>query len=348
MTEQSGAERQNGAEQSARAERSGWGTRVAIVVSLLCIALVWLLGCVWSYEEQSGYATLKGFRIPWLLPLVLDGLAFSLAAVAFAASLDGRPALFARVATVAAVASSATSNGAFAWQRSGGDIGTLALAAGVPIAANLAFEVLLVEIRKQVMRRRGIPVPVALPYPRWQQMLLSPFRTFGQWRRLVLAATDLAPLFAAAQSAAKTEPEHSGDRSAPVAPAPAPVETPAEQSAPSQPEAQPERSAPPAPVRPAVRKSAPSRRSAPATPLHLVGAPHSPTARADAGTLRGRYGDALPERGAHALVQDEFGWGGSKATNAIKAYRERADVAPPRPGDEDDQEREPVLATATA
>lgn len=315
MTERSGAERQTRAMQSARAERNGWATQAAITISLLCIALVWLAGCVWSFEEQSGYATLKGFRIPWLLPLVLDGLAFSLAAVAFAASLDGRPALFARVATVVAVASSATSNGAFAWQRSGGDIGTLALAAGVPVAANLAFEVLLVEIRKQVMRSRGVPARVSLPYPRWQQMFLSPFKTFAQWRRLVLAALDLAPLFAAAQSAANPTPPPQ-EQSAPE-PGPVPAGIPTERSAPTRRQRD---------------------RSTPTAALHIVGAQHSPAARRDAGALRERYGDALPERGAHGLLGRELGWGGSRATNAIKAYRARADMTSPRSDTEDKEQ----------
>lgn len=339
MAEQN-AERQSGAEQNTGAERSTGGTRLAVVISLLCIAGVWAFGCVWSFEEQSDFAALLGFRIPWILPVVLDGLAFSLAAVAFAASLDGRSALVARLVMVLAVASSASSNGAFAWQRSGGNHTTLAVSVGIPIAANLAFEVLLVEIRKQVMRRRGIPAPVALPYPRWQQMVLSPFRTFWQWRRLVLAALDLAPLFEAAQSAAKIAPEQSD-----TTPVPA---LPTEPSAPALAEPQTEQNVPARPAVPPLRKSTPPSRSASTTALRLVGAEHSPTAIADAKVLRERYENALPERGAHKVVQSELGWGGSKATNAIKAYRERADVARPRSDDEDnDSERVPALATAT-
>jgi hypothetical protein len=185
---------------------TGWWTRLPLRIALAAVALVWVFGCVWSFREQTGFAESKHFRIPELLPLVVDGLAISLAAVAWAASLDGRPAIFARLATAVGVAGSAASNGAFAWERSRADTGTVLLAVAVPVAANLAFEVLLAESRRQVLRRRGLPTPVAVPYPRLVRICLAPWSTFWQWRGLVLAATDLVPLFAAANDAAGAPP----------------------------------------------------------------------------------------------------------------------------------------------
>jgi hypothetical protein len=158
--------------------------------ALTGVALVWLLGCVWSFEEQTNFAAAKGFTLPWLLPLVIDGLAAAMAGVAYAASLDARPAIPARIATALAVAASATSNGAWAYERAGTDAGTVALAVGIPVAANLAFEVLLSELRRQIQRRRGQRPPVAIPYPRIIRIVLSPFKTFVTWRRLVLEITD--------------------------------------------------------------------------------------------------------------------------------------------------------------
>lgn len=158
--------------------------------ALTGVTAVWLLGCVWSFQEQTHFAAAKGFTVAWLLPLVIDGLAAAMAGVAYAAGLDARPAVPARVATALAVAASAGSNAAWAWERSGADRGTVALAIGIPVAANLAFEVLLSELRRQVQRRRGQAPPVAVPYPRVIRFVLAPISTFIVWRRLVLELTD--------------------------------------------------------------------------------------------------------------------------------------------------------------
>jgi len=159
--------------------------------ALLAVSTVWILGCVWSYQEQSAFAASKGFTFPHLLPLVIDGFAVSMAGVAWAASLDARPAIPARLATIIAVAASSTSNGAWAYLRAHHDTTTVILGITVPIAANLAFEVLLAELRRQVQRRRGLPPPVAIPYPRLIRIALAPFNTFRTWRTLVLELTAL-------------------------------------------------------------------------------------------------------------------------------------------------------------
>ncbi|MDT7773414.1 MAG: hypothetical protein QOC67_2338, partial [Pseudonocardiales bacterium] len=157
--------------------------------ALFAVGSVWILGCVWSYQEQSAFAASKGFTFPHLLPLVIDGFAVSMAGVAWAASLDARPAIPARLATLVAVAASSASNGVWAYLRANHDMVTVVLGVTVPIAANLAFEVLLAELRRQVQRRRGLPPPVAVPYPRMIRIVLAPWQTFRTWRAVVLEIT---------------------------------------------------------------------------------------------------------------------------------------------------------------
>jgi len=173
---------------------SRWARALAalpIGLALTLVAGVWAAGAVWSFEEQTAYARSLGFHLPELLPLVLDGMAVAMAAVAWAASLDARPAVLARAGTALAIAASAASNGAWAWTRTGaGDTQTVILAAGVPVVAMAAFEVLLAEVRRQVLRRRGQPGPVAITYPRLIRLVLAPWSTLRVWRALVLAATD--------------------------------------------------------------------------------------------------------------------------------------------------------------
>jgi hypothetical protein len=114
-----------------------------------------------------------------------------MAGVSWAASLDARPAIAARLATVIAVSASSASNGTWAYLRAYHDLTTVALGIAVPIAANLAFEVLLAELRRQVQRSRGLPAPVAVPYPRLIRFVLSPWQTFCAWRVIVLEITAL-------------------------------------------------------------------------------------------------------------------------------------------------------------
>lgn len=159
--------------------------------SLVAVGVVWLLGCVWSFQEQSAFAASKGFAFPHLLPLVIDGFAVSMAGVSWAASLDARPAIPARLATVVAVGASSASNGVWAYLRTHHDLVTVVLGVAVPVAANLAFEVLLAELRRQVQRRRGLPPPVAVPYPRLIRLLLAPWQTIRTWRTLVLEITSM-------------------------------------------------------------------------------------------------------------------------------------------------------------
>jgi len=159
--------------------------------ALLAVAAVWLLGAVWSFDEQRAFAAAKGFSLPYLLPLVIDGFAVAVAGVAWAASLDARPALAARFATLIAVLASAGSNGAWAWLRTEKDLAAVVLGVAVPITANLAFEVLLAELRRRIQRDRGLPPPVAVPYPRLVRLALAPVQTFRSWREMVLELTSL-------------------------------------------------------------------------------------------------------------------------------------------------------------
>jgi hypothetical protein len=167
-----------------------------MALALTGVLVVVVAGDVWSFREQTDLARDLAFDVPWLLPVVLDGLAAALAAVAFAASLDGRPALGARLGTALAVTASAASNLSAAALRLGTesprDRIALAIAAGIPVAANLAWEVILGELRRQVMRRRGLPAPVPVPWPRVVRVVLAPVSTLRSWRRVVLGLTDPA------------------------------------------------------------------------------------------------------------------------------------------------------------
>lgn len=162
-----------------------------LCIALVTIAGVWAAGAVWSFGEQTLFARAKHFDIPQLLPLVLDGFAVAMASVAWASSMDGRSAGFARCGTLVAIAGSATSNSVWAWERAA-DVTTVVIAAAVPVVSGAAFEVLLGEIRHTVQRSRGLPVPVPITGPRPIRLILSPWKTFAAWRRLVLAATDPA------------------------------------------------------------------------------------------------------------------------------------------------------------
>ena len=167
-----------------------------MALALIGVFLVVACGDVWSFREQTDLARELDFDVPQLLPVVLDGLAASLAAVAFAASLDGRPAIGARLGTGLAIAASSSSNLAAAALRMGADTASdrvaLAIAAGIPVAANLAWEVILGEMRRQVMRRRGMPAPVPVPWPRVIRVILAPISTIRVWRGIVLGLTDPA------------------------------------------------------------------------------------------------------------------------------------------------------------
>jgi hypothetical protein len=263
--------------------------------SLLAVGVVWLLGCAWSFQEQSAFAAAKGFTFPHLLPLVIDGFAVSMAGVSWAASLDGRPAIAARVATVVAVSTSSASNGVWAYLRAHHDPATVALGVAVPIAANIAFEVLLAELRRQVQRRRGLPPPVAVPYPRLIRLVLAPWPTFRAWRTMVLAITatehtQTAPhtaqldtaqpdsaqsgdLGAAPRQAGESAPEITAERRPGVASTPSPVPVPLSpmaRAAVTEPPPAPPATIPPAANHPPRHLAKPAPRRAPVKPARAT------------------------------------------------------------------------------
>jgi hypothetical protein len=53
---------------------------------------------------------------------------------------------------------------------------------------------------------------------------------------------------------------------------------------------------------------------------------HSTMAIADAAAIRAEYPDGLPDRGAQRKLRDELGWHSGKATNALRAYQDQADL----------------------
>lgn len=195
-------------------------------LALFFVAAVWAAGAAWSYDEQRSFADHLGFLLPWLLPLTIDGFAFSLAGVAYAAALDGRAAIQARLMTAVAIGASSASNATWAALRFGDGPNTLdgealaavVIAAAVPVASLISFEVLLGELRRAVWRRRGEPAPPAIPVLRPVRLALAPRVAFTEWRAEVLRRTTPTPV------AEGGEPSATGQPASPVATSPAPGE----------------------------------------------------------------------------------------------------------------------------
>ncbi|WP_322755985.1 DUF2637 domain-containing protein [Frankia sp. Cas3] len=160
-----------------------------LLLALVLVAAVWAAGCVWSFEEQRTFAHRLGFHVDWLLPTVADGLPVAMAAVAFAAAVNGRAATAARLGTLLAVGGSVASNALNAATRTHGDRTTIVVAAAIPVLAGIAFEVLLGELRKQVLHRRGLATPAPIPTLRPVRLVLSPRTAWTEWRTAVLLAT---------------------------------------------------------------------------------------------------------------------------------------------------------------
>lgn len=318
---------------------------------------VFVAGAVWSFREQTALARSAGFHVPELLPLVIDGFAAAMAAVAWAASLDGRAAVMARLGIAVGIACSVGTNAAWAWERSGADRLTVVLAGGVPVLAMLAFEAVLAEVRRQVQRRRGLPQPDPVPLPRFLAVLLSPLRTPRMWRRLALDLTDPRRQFEAVHAALGDRPanppmdrlEHdpedqSADRSEPA------VDDVAGPVGHTEPDRS-ETNATVTPInrpRPRPTASARPRRTGPKTGRL---ADHGPTAIEDAEAVLDRYGDTVPTR---SQLSADTGWGSPKAGNALKALpavraarRERSTTTQSDQSDRsdpDDEESEVVFA----
>lgn len=169
-----------------------------MTVSLGAVAIVWIGGAVFNFSEQARYAETSGFELPFLLPLLLDGLAIALAAVATSASMDGRAAIVPRLGTLVAVGASSWVSGHAAYARAFVRVDAMSLetefdstrviiGVGVPLFSLLAFEVLLVEIRRVVQKVRGRVSPVPIPMPRLVMWIAQPpWRTYGMWRRAAL------------------------------------------------------------------------------------------------------------------------------------------------------------------
>ncbi|MGH3096684.1 MAG: DUF2637 domain-containing protein [Streptosporangiales bacterium] len=175
--------------QQAPGTRDTFAAALPLRLALALVAGAWLAGCVWSFREQTDLATWAGFDVPVLLPIVLDGLAVGMAAVAWSAALDGRTAAAARAGTGLAVLASAGSNATWAWLRSDAAIVPVLLGAAIPLAANLAFEVLLGEHRRLVERRRGSQIHPPLPTLHPSRWRYAPLQAFVETRRMVLELT---------------------------------------------------------------------------------------------------------------------------------------------------------------
>jgi hypothetical protein len=170
----------------------------AMTVALCAVAVVWIGGAVFNFSEQARFALISGFSLPYLLPLLLDGLSIALASVATAASMDGRAAIVPRLGTLIAVGASSWVSGHAAYARAFVRVDEMSLetrfdstrviiGVGVPLFSLLALEVLLVEIRRVVQKIRGRKSPVPIPMPRLVMWVTQPpWRTYGMWRTSAL------------------------------------------------------------------------------------------------------------------------------------------------------------------
>lgn len=182
-------------------------TRGKIIGLLIGVALtvtVWLVTAVANYGEQYRWARdTGGFSVPGLVPLAADGFVAALAVLATVAACDARTAVPARTGTAVGILGSAAWSGAIAWDRTmhidgyrpdGSTVRVpeylaVVVAVAVPAVSAVALEAALAEIRRTVMRIRGLAAPVPLAHPRVLRWVLSPFGTAVAWRRYVLDAT---------------------------------------------------------------------------------------------------------------------------------------------------------------
>ena len=163
-----------------------------VTVALVLIAAVWVGACVISFTEQIRLAERYQFEMAWLFPLIFDGLASALAVTSWSAALDGRHSPLLRLVTCGAVSGSAWVNAAAVEARTVGalDWTQVGMAVAAPISAWVAFEFLLGELRRTIMRKRGEPAPPPVPALRLVRVLLAPARAVREWRSLTLDVTD--------------------------------------------------------------------------------------------------------------------------------------------------------------
>ncbi|MFI6645655.1 DUF2637 domain-containing protein [Streptomyces sp. NPDC050504] len=170
-------------------------SRWPFVAGAAAVGLVALLGWVWSFVSLTDFVAhvsrgdghADGFSLPWIFPLVVDGLAIAMSVTIWQAAMDARPALAARLVLAGATAGSVYFN----IRHAGTVSDARAVAAWSPLAANLAFEFLLQELRTSILRSRGMPGRTPLPRPHPLRWILAPAQAFTEWRSLVLRMTVL-------------------------------------------------------------------------------------------------------------------------------------------------------------
>lgn len=164
-----------------------------LIIAYFATSVVWGLGALWSFTEQTRAAAALGFEIPWVLPVLLDGLGVALALVAVSAALDARSAVLIRLGVLAAIAGSGYFNVVgvlIRWDGAQPLWQPITMALVAPVSSNLALEVLLSATRRHVQRLRGLPPPVAVPAPHPLRLISAPITTFRAWRQVVLVMTD--------------------------------------------------------------------------------------------------------------------------------------------------------------
>lgn len=166
---------------------------VPTVAALSLTTAVFLTGAWFNFAEQRAWAEGRGYGMPVLLPIFLDGLALALAVVSMSASLDGRTAIPQRIGSFVAILSSSAVSGTAAYHRMSDvaslthsralDWSVVALGGAIPLLCFMAYENVLAELRRLIMKLRGQVSPQPIPKPRAVMWIVQPpWRTFAEWR----------------------------------------------------------------------------------------------------------------------------------------------------------------------
>jgi hypothetical protein len=127
-----------------------WLSPVALVLVALAAIMGWGASFVGLHEYGMTSMTGFGYWTAWLVPATFDGAAFACTLMTYRASINGRPALRARLLMWGFTAVSAWIN--WIHQTS---LESRLVAAGLPVAAVAVFDIVLLEMRADYEARHG-------------------------------------------------------------------------------------------------------------------------------------------------------------------------------------------------
>ncbi len=152
--------------------------RAAVVFAALLACGLAAYGAAGSYETVSALAEQVGVPLPGLVPLGIDGGLIGVVVLDLVLAWTGSPVGWLRQLARLLTAGTVAANVSAGWPS--------ALSVGLHAAAPLMLLVMLEAARTVLLRRIGIATGLArerIPFGRW---VLSPWRTWSLWRRMVL------------------------------------------------------------------------------------------------------------------------------------------------------------------